>query len=222
MKYAQKSSAVRAARKQGLNEDTMVLVENRDGTWSFSSKTDADAALERVSRARGAKQAAKTAEAEDVRPRFLREKVTLSSPIAEQIAAAQTEQAPEIPDVVGFLASGADMAEKAATRSKRRNAIETAIAEAPAPAPKAPKAPKAPAERKTTDRPDGLRVGSKAALLVDLVTRPEGATYQELLDATGWGECRPRLKEACLKAGLSLELRKAETKGEPSRYFATK
>ena len=130
-------------------------------------------------------------------------------------AAAQSEPVETSPAVV--------VEEIPAKKSRKRlAAIETAIAEAPVREPKAPKAPKAPVERKTTDRPDGLRVGSKAALLVDLVTRPEGATYQELLDATGWGECRPRLKEACVKAGLALELRKAETKGEPSRYFATK
>ena len=68
-------------------------------------------------------------------------------------------------------------------------------------------------------RKDGLREGTAAAKMVDLATRKEGVTYQELLDATGWSECRPAFYKACETAGLERRLEKGKD-GEPSRYFA--
>lgn len=81
------------------------------------------------------------------------------------------------------------------------------------PATKAKKAPKA-------VRPDGLKEGSAFAKMVDLVVRPEGVTYQELLDATGWKDCRPMFKKGCETANVEVRTEKIE--GTRSvRYFGT-
>lgn len=68
-------------------------------------------------------------------------------------------------------------------------------------------------------RPDGLRVGSGMATLVDTVCRPKGATNEELRNAVGWKQCLPMMHKACEKAGVKVRVEKK--KGEPARYFGT-
>jgi len=53
-------------------------------------------------------------------------------------------------------------------------------------------------------RPDGLAKGSAAALLVDTVCRPKGATNQELCEAVGWAQCMPYVKSSAEKAGVTI------------------
>jgi hypothetical protein len=69
-------------------------------------------------------------------------------------------------------------------------------------------------------RPDGLAKGSAAALLVDTVCRPKGATNQELCEAVGWAQCMPYVKSSAAKAGVTIRTEKRE--GEPMRYFGTR
>ena len=45
------------------------------------------------------------------------------------------------------------------------------------------------------------KVGSKQAALLDLVLRKQGASVAEMLDATGWLECRGTLGRVCKRAG---------------------
>ncbi|MBP2230785.1 hypothetical protein J2847_004094 [Azospirillum agricola] len=59
------------------------------------------------------------------------------------------------------------------------------------------------------------RKQTKRALLVELASRPEGVTLEEMLDAVGWKECRGTLGEACRESGLGLECR-------DGRYYAVK
>lgn len=81
-------------------------------------------------------------------------------------------------------------------------------------------APRSTTPRKTSLRPDGLREGTALALMVDLVLRPGGATMAELLEATGWKQCRPMLVKACQKAGVKLELQREGR--APGRYVGTR
>lgn len=75
-----------------------------------------------------------------------------------------------------------------------------------APAPKARTSVKA----KTTAaaRADGLRPGSKQAIMLDLALRDEGATELAICKKLGWKKCRVTLKRVAEKVGAKLESRK--------------
>jgi hypothetical protein len=69
-------------------------------------------------------------------------------------------------------------------------------------------------------RPDGLRVGSAAAKLVDAICgSKDGKTHAELVTMLGWpgGQCLPYLQRSCEKAGV--RLKKQRKPGEPMRYY---
>jgi hypothetical protein len=68
-------------------------------------------------------------------------------------------------------------------------------------------------------RPDGLRTGSKSALLVDLVTQPRGASSPELAKAIGSKKPLPLLHYACRRARLRLRFERSSIPGVPGRYF---
>lgn len=106
-----------------------------------------------------------------------------------------------------------DLAERAA-----------AIRAAEAKAKPAPKAPKAPAEKKAaaprrgtginlapTKKAYPCRAGSKQAMLVDMLSRPEGATMGELLAALSGGS-KP-WKEVTVKSGLNWDMNKVKGYG---------
>ncbi len=57
---------------------------------------------------------------------------------------------------------------------------------APQTAPVAPKQAKATKQATTGDGAKPAREGSKKALVLELLRRPEGATLQEIMSATGW------------------------------------
>lgn len=62
-----------------------------------------------------------------------------------------------------------------------------------------------------THRLDGLKIGSKDALLVDMVLRPEGATRTELSTVAGWklpGSAPKALAVAADRANVVLTTRK--------------
>jgi hypothetical protein len=54
------------------------------------------------------------------------------------------------------------------------------------PGKKASPAKKAPKTRKSEKKGDSARNGSKAAMILELLKRPGGATSKELIKATGW------------------------------------
>ena len=112
----------------------------------------------------------------------------------------------------GYLAtvrSGEAETERAAKRAKLK-----AEAKAKAKGKKAETAA-APAGE---ERADGLKAGSKLALLADTICRPEGATHAELCQVVGWRTCLPMAMEACKKAEISL---RKEKEGNATRYFGT-
>jgi hypothetical protein len=86
------------------------------------------------------------------------------------------------------------------------------------PAPKSKKAAKT-AKSEIKLRPDGLREGSVAGVLVDGVCRKGGASHAELLAMIGWPgkQCLPYLMKVCQKAGV--RLKKERKPGEAMRYY---
>ena len=60
----------------------------------------------------------------------------------------------------------------------------------------------------TAARPDGLRPGSKQAIMLDMVLREEGATELAICKKLGWKKCRVTLKRVAEKVGAKLESRK--------------
>ena len=87
---------------------------------------------------------------------------------------------------------------------------------APAPA----KAKKAATGRDTAKGPVKLRTGTKQALMIEMLRRPEGATVDQIMDATGWqrhsvrGAFADALKK---KLGLAIASEKVEDRGRVYR-----
>lgn len=79
-------------------------------------------------------------------------------------------------------------------------------------------APKAPA---AGTRPDGLRAGSKQAILFDLVAAPGGTTEAAACRKLGWQKCRVTIKRVVERAGRELATSKNE-KGETVYGLAPK
>lgn len=71
----------------------------------------------------------------------------------------------------------------------------------------------APKSRPTETRPDGLRTGSKQALLFDLVAAPGGTTEAAACRKLGWVKCRVTIKRVVEKAKRELVTSK-NPKGE--------
>jgi len=95
-----------------------------------------------------------------------------------------------------------------ATRS-RLNTPEARTAEA-----KAAKKSKAGAART-----DGLRPGSKQAIMLDMVLNADGATENAICAKLGWKKCRVTLKRVCEKVGAKLETKRNVK--EEVVFFAT-
>jgi len=53
-------------------------------------------------------------------------------------------------------------------------------------------------------RPDGLRTGSKEALMLDMVLKPAGATEAAICKKLGWKKCRVTLGRVCDKVSATL------------------
>jgi hypothetical protein len=65
-------------------------------------------------------------------------------------------------------------------------------------------------------RPDGLKVGSCDAVMVDLALRPQGVSRPELREALRWkSDPYPSLMAACDKAGVEIDVIRHT---EPFRY----
>lgn len=102
-----------------------------------------------------------------------------------------------------------DMAPQAATRGNYTNEAPAAPAEASSP----PAPATAPRERK-------LRGGTKQALVIKMLRRPEGATIAEIVEATGWASHTTRgffagtIKK---KLGLTITSEKDEKRGRVYR-----
>lgn len=60
----------------------------------------------------------------------------------------------------------------------------------------------------TTSRPDGLREGSKQAVMLDMALRDEGATEAAICKKLGWKKCRVTLRRVADKVGAKLEPKK--------------
>jgi hypothetical protein len=102
-----------------------------------------------------------------------------------------------------------DTAAQAATRGEE--ATEAAAASAKASSPTAPAA--LPRERK-------IREGTKQALVIEMLRRPEGASIAEIVEATNWASHTTRgflagaLKK---KLGLAIDSEREETRGRVYR-----
>jgi len=90
-------------------------------------------------------------------------------------------------------------------------------------APKAPAVPKAGPTIATGATVANIRTGTKQALLIDLLRRPEGATIAEIVEATNWqahtvrGSMAGALKK---KLGLTIASEKDEKRGRVYRIQA--
>ncbi len=79
---------------------------------------------------------------------------------------------------------------------------------------------KASKTRARTAKPGGPRAGTKQALLIDLLKRKNGATIDEMVEATGWqphsvrGAISGALKK---KLGLTVESQVTEDRGRAYR-----
>jgi hypothetical protein len=189
--YSTKYNANRAAAAAGMSPGSFEIVAHGD---QFTIK-----ALETV----GAP--ASDDDSRDLRPRFL-----------------QDAEASDDADVPAFVKKGRPALLDMANAVEAGEKIDTPE---PVAAPAKPKAKRAPAKVKGTTskvelRPDGLRVGSGLAVLVDTVCRPEGATNTELCAAVGWAQCLPAMRKAADKAGVTVRVEKVS--GQPARYFGTR
>lgn len=118
-----------------------------------------------------------------------------------------------------------EAAEAHAAAAEKRSAkkLRAPAAAKPPAAPKAEKATKAAAAKAApatvSGRPDGLREGSKQALMLDMALAPEGATEKAICAKLGWKKCRVTLKRTADKVGAKIEARK--NAAEETVYFAT-
>lgn len=78
------------------------------------------------------------------------------------------------------------------------------------------KASKAKARTPVKEKTSGVRPGSKLEIVVGLLTRAEGCTAKEVLDACHWPSVS--MPQQAKAAGLTLK--KEKVKGEPTRYRA--
>lgn len=63
---------------------------------------------------------------------------------------------------------------------------------------------------------DGIRPGTKLALVVDLLKRPEGCTTKDVLNATGW----PAVSMPQQAKAAGIKLKKEKKEGDVTRYYA--
>lgn len=110
--------------------------------------------------------------------------------------------------------------EKTMTKTAKKAPAKKPAAKAPkttARKPAAKKAGKTPAavdnaRTPAGARPDGLREGSKQAVMLDMVLAPNGATEAEICKKLGWKKCRVTLKRVCEKVGVTLLTSKVDDK----------
>lgn len=83
-------------------------------------------------------------------------------------------------------------------------------------------AAKAPKERKAR-APRTAEAGQKTKreIIIDMVTRPEGATELEICEAIGWKACLVTLRRVCEAEKITIVARKEEG-SRRSRYFGTR
>lgn len=107
-------------------------------------------------------------------------------------------------------------AKKAAKKAAPRKPAKKAVGAKKAPAGKKPPAK---AAKRVSARPDGLREGSKQAIMLDMALRDSGATEADICKKLGWKKCRVTLRRVAEKVGAKIEAKK-NVKGE-TVYFAT-
>lgn len=112
------------------------------------------------------------------------------------------------------------MAKKATKTTAKKAPAKKAAKKTAAKAPAAPKKEKAPTAPAAGERADGLRAGSKQAIMLDMVSKPEGATEQELCKALDWKKCRVTLKRVVEKVGAKMTSEKVEGRGTVYRVAA--
>lgn len=97
------------------------------------------------------------------------------------------------------------MATKKTTKSKARTSV---------------KAPTTKTKTTVDLRPDGLKPGTKKALIADTIVRKQGATEAEMNKILGWQGCMVTVRRVCAEAGITLE-GKPDEKAGTTRWFGT-
>lgn len=106
------------------------------------------------------------------------------------------------------------------TKTAKKAPVKTTAAKAPKTTARKPAAKRAGKPPAAVDnartpagaRPDGLRAGSKQAVMLDMVLAPNGATEAEICKKLGWKKCRVTLKRVCEKVGVTLLTSKVDDK----------
>jgi hypothetical protein len=134
---------------------------------------------------------------------------TTSTDTAAAVAAQGANVAPEKASTKKTASpkKGAPKSQKGA-KSRKPNAAATAKAKRTTPAKKSAKAPKNRAKPKA----EGAREGSKAAQVVAMLQRKNGATLAEIMDKMGWQKHTVRgfMAGAMKKAGHKVESFKSD------------
>lgn len=199
--YADKRSAVRGAKQLGLNPETLDFVQ-RDGRWTWAVDAHPADDVPEV-------QANAVDEEDDA---DWHRKAAEADAVGRQEAVRAAAQAQEN---AAQRASGAAAFETVTITPETRQPPEPI---APVTTPAAPITLPPTAPSASGVRPDGLRAGTKLALLADTICRPTGATHDELCQVVGWSACLPMAMKACEKAEISLRRQK---EGRLTRYFGT-
>lgn len=139
--------------------------------------------------------------------RAIAEAASKTVPVTKVAPGVTGAKAAEIPALAKGKA-GVKAREEAISAQARKGTAKAPAAPAAKPAAKAPA--KAPAKAKKSSgvevRPDGLRVGSKSALMLDLALAAGkgGITEEAICKKLGWKHCAVTLRRVCERVGVKL------------------
>lgn len=216
--YSTKSNARSAAKREGLDLDTLVFVSGGDDRWSWRSKPGAKAEAAAADKPKGEPRAPKAGEDDAFKGvEFLdRREGGTADELAERArenvrnSRGGVKKAPGLKSPKGG-AKPADDAATLAEYAKRAREKQERSGRAGGRV-----LPTKGASKRAAAKPaafKGTRPGSKAAMIAELLTRKEGCTTADVLAATGW----PAVSMPQQARIVGLELTKVKD-GKVTRY----